>query len=407
MKREIAWHERRSDVALKPGVINLNAGTCSPTLRPVLDEVLRMTAEEAQDPVEFGFRWAPTRMESERRALAAFVGARPEDLLLVNNATYAVNSIAWSVELNPGDEVLMSDQEYFHYLTLWDRVARKKGFRVRTVTLPLAADDATPAKIFAAFAAAWSPRTKALFVSHVTSPCGMTLPAKELCALAREKGAVSIVDGAHAVGLLPLDLQAMAPDFYTSNVHKWLMGATGSAFLYVAPKARRHLEPLVTTATYRFPAEKADVPVWKGAPTHWAWSHEYQGTRHLIPHLVMSKAIEYHQSLGFAAIKERTNALAKRARETVRGLGLAEATPSHPDIATCMVAWHWPKTKNPPNLTMASYRWRHEHGFEVSVPWLNDGRPLVRLSAAWFVTDEELDRFFAVLRSMDWDRLGA
>lgn len=407
MKREIAWLERRSDVALKPGVINLNAGTCSPTLKPVLDEVLRMTAEEAQDPVEFGFRWAPVRMESERRALASFIGADPKDLLLVNNATFAVNAVAWSLDLQQGDEVLMSDQEYFHYLTLWERVAKERGCRVRTVTLPLAADDASPEKIFAAFAAAWTPRTKVLFASHVTSPCGMALPAQELCALAREKGAISIIDGAHAVGLLPLDLTAMAPDFYTSNIHKWLMGATGSAFLYVAPKARRILEPLVTTATYRYPAEKADLPVWTGAPTHWAWSHEYQGTRNLIPHLVTSKAIGYHQSLGFAAIRERTGALVQRARAEVRAIGLAEATPSHPDIATCMMAWHWPQTKRPPNLSMASYRWRHEHGFEVAVPWLNDGRPLVRLSAAWFVTDAELDLFFAALRGMDWDRLGA
>ncbi len=407
MKSEIAWRERRADVALKPDVINLNAGTCSPTLRPVLDEVLRMTAEEAQDPVEFGFRWAPVRMESERRTLAAFIGAAPENLLLVNNATYAVNSVARSIELEAGDEVLMSDQEYFHYLTLWDRVAKERGCRVRTVTLPLAADDATPSKILAAFAEAWTPRTKVLFASHVTSPCGMILPAEALCALARDKGAVSVIDGAHAVGLLPLDLRAMAPDFYTSNIHKWLMGATGSAFLYVSPTARRHVEPLVTTATYRFPAEKAEVPVWKGAPTHWAWSHEYQGTRNLIPHLVTSKAIEYHQSLGFPAIKARTDELARRARAEVRAIGLSEATPAHPEIATCMVAWHWPKTKKPPNLTMASYRWRHELGFEVSVPWLGDGRPLIRLSAAWFVTDEELDRFFAALKGMDWDHLGA
>ncbi len=407
MKREIAWPERRADVALKAGVINLNAGTCSPTLRPVLEEVLRMTTEQAEDPVEFIFRWAPTRLEAERRALAAFVGADAQDLLLVNNTTFAVNAVAKSLGLTAGDDVLMSDQEYTHYLPLWDQVAKDTGCRVKTVTLPLASDEATPAKIFSAFAAAWTPQTRVLYVSHVTSPCGMALPVRELCSLAREKGALSIIDGAHAVGLLPLDLKAMAPDFYTSNVHKWLMGAAGSAFLYVAPKARAHLKPLVTTATSVFPAAKADEPVWPGAPSHWAWSHEYQGTRNLIPHLVMSKAIAHHQSLGFAAIKSRTNALTKRARDEVARLGLEPASPAHPEIATSMVAWHWPKTKKPPNLAMASYRWRHEHGFEVAVPWLNDGRPLVRISCAWFTTDDELDRFFAALKAMDWNHLGA
>lgn len=401
------WEIARRDVALKAGVINLNAGTCSPTLRPVLDEVLRLTREEAEDPVEFGFRWGPVKLESERRELAAFIGADAKDLLLVNNATFAVNAVARSLPLKSGDEVLLSDQEYLHYLPLWDQIARATGCVVKYAKLPLAGDEATPAKILASFAAEWTPRTKVLFASHVTSPAGMALPVQELCALAREKGALSIIDGAHAVGLVPLDLKAMAPDFYTSNVHKWLMGATGSAFLYVAKAARQILKPLITTATSVYAPEKADVPVWKGAPSAWAWSHEYQGTRNLIPHLVTSPAIAYHKQLGFAAIKERTDQLVRLAREEIGRLGLELATPPHLGIATCMVAWHWPKTKQRPNLARASWRFRHELGFEVAVPWLNDGRPLVRLSCAWFVTEDELGRCFDALKKMDWDHLGA
>ncbi len=407
MSTEISWSERRQEVALKAGVTNLNVGTCSPVVKPVLAELLRLTAMQSEDPEEFIFRYAPTALEEHRRVLADYIGAPAKDTLLIVNSSYGINTVLASLKLAAGDEILLSDQEYHHYLPLLDKVASATGARLKAVPLPLADTDATPESIVRRFELAMTPRTRLVFFSHVTSACGMVLPARELCQLARRHGAMSLVDGAHAVGLVPLSIADLKPDFYTANIHKWLMGAAGSAFLYVAPERRDAIAPLVTSARYKFDWGLADEATWPGGPTHWIASHEYQGTRSYAPLLTIGTAVQYQKVLGLAAIHERTLPLRERCREIFAALGWREASPSHPELKTCMMSYHWPEAGAAPNMTRAGYRLRHDHQFEIGLPSLNDGRPLVRFSCAWFVNEAELVAFARLAGRMDWHALGA
>ncbi len=230
--------------------------------------------------------------------------------------------------------------------------------------------------------------------------------------MARRHGALSLVDGAHAFGLVPVSMAAIRPDFYAANIHKWMMGAAGSAFLYVAPDCRERIAPLVTTASFAYQAAQADEPVYPMGPTRWVHSHEYQGTRNMIPLLTVKTAVRFHEELGLTAIHARTGPLAALCRERFQALGFKLATPTHAAIANCMVAFHWPATASEPqggrapNTSRASYRLRQEYHHEVGVPSLADGRPLLRVSCAWFNTEAEIERFATLAGSLDFERLG-
>lgn len=415
MKTETEWSSRRARLCLKAGVTNLNAGTCSPVSRGVLDAVQHWHAVKAEDPVQFTFRTAPVLMEASRRELAAYLGCEARSLLLVNNSTFAVNTLARSLPWNAGDEIVMSDQEYHHYVTLWRRLARERGIVLTLVPIP-GPDEApplTPAALVERFAAAVTPRTRALFVSHVTSNTGLRFPVKELCALAKGVGAWSLIDGAHAPGLVPVDLRGIDPDFYFANVHKWMMGATGAAFLYVRPALRAQVKPLVTTGAFTAAEGAVDLDqVTDAGPTRWCLSHEYQGTRDLVPFVVIPEVLRFLGEVPLKEVDRRTLPLTIYARNRLASapLGFLPASPAHPELATCMVSFKAPAVVTAAGGFLADRAWAHfrqAEQFEVAFPHLRDGTPLLRVSCAWFNTTGDVDALAETLERLDWAKLRA
>jgi len=216
---------------LDPDVVFLNHGSFGACPRPVFEAYQRYQRELERQPVEFLAleRRLPALLDEARVALAGHVGANADNLAFATNATSAVNATVRSLDLGPDDEVLMGDDEYGGMELLWEYVSRRTGARI----VRRAFDDLVPDE-----------RTKVLFCSHIEWTSGRLNDVAELCRRAREVGALSIVDGAHAPGQIELDLESLGADVYAGNCHKWLCAPKGSAFLWVRAEQRPGVRPL-------------------------------------------------------------------------------------------------------------------------------------------------------------------
>jgi isopenicillin-N epimerase len=231
---EAYWTELRKQFVIPADEVYLNNGTVGSSPAPVLRAIFEgynETEKMAQtDPEDYPI-WGYAAWNEFRDPLAAFVGCKRDEIALVRNATEANSYIANGVDLKPGDEVLMTDQEHPGGEHPFNLRAKRYGIVVKKVALPKPVPNA--AAVLNLISDAITPRTRMLFFSHITTVTGVVLPAKELCALARSKGILSAVDGAHVTGMMSLNLHDLGCDMYTSSPHKWLQATKGSGFLFV------------------------------------------------------------------------------------------------------------------------------------------------------------------------------
>ena len=223
----------------------LNHGSFGAVPRPVFAAWRRWQRRLEQQPVRFLSRDLEGLLAGVRQDLALEFGAEPEDILLVPNVTYGVNLVARSLALEPGDEVLASDQEYGACDLIWARVCAARGAHYCRQPLPF---PATAEGVLAD--ALWSgvtPRTRLIFLSLVTSPTAIRLPVEEICRRARTRGIAVLVDGAHGPGQIPLNLDGLGADYFTGNLHKWAMAPRGAAFLHVRRDRQEALHPLIVS----------------------------------------------------------------------------------------------------------------------------------------------------------------
>ena len=210
---EIAfWRSIRKQFYLKDNVTYLQGGTVGPSPRPVIEHVISLLQELESDPLnnQGGSLLNPI-VEESRRKLALFVGTDPQRIALVINTTMGMNIPVHGLSLEHGKEILMSDQEYGSVIRMWEYIAREKGLEIRTVSLPTPPEN--PDQVVGAFAQGISSRTQIMVFSHVYCSSGLVTPVKALCRLAHDYGALAIVDGAHAVGMVPVDITDFECDF--------------------------------------------------------------------------------------------------------------------------------------------------------------------------------------------------
>jgi isopenicillin-N epimerase len=397
----------RGEIVHPDGVINLNAGSCSPVPQPVLNAQLAHLTMQSRDPVEYIWTASIPHIENGRRALASFLGTDSDNLLLCTNASWAVNTVLQTFAWKSGDELLITDQEYHHYRPLFALLTKKFQVAVKTVALPLATESDTwdSTAVCALFRQALTSNTRMLFFSHITSPTGSRLPAAELCALAREREVLSFVDGAHGPGHIPVDLDQMRPHFYTANVHKWLMNPAGCAFLYADPEVRFAFSPLMCMSGYDAVARRENRVTAAGC-TAWQYAHEYQGTRNLTPLTVLADTVAFFTSIGVGEVVSAWQENTRHLRSLLRTTGLpivtADAAAKGADPQTCLTACQLPLPRIDPNKARSWFR--REHGIELAFPVLADGRVLLRVSSAWFNTKEQLERLVPLLNGCDWGR---
>jgi selenocysteine lyase/cysteine desulfurase len=227
-----------------PGLIYLNTGSLGPTPQAVLDRVMAVWRTLEENPVVNGYNEGAglAAAEAARAQVAALIGSATDNLLITGGTTRAMNVVAGSVRLARGEAVLTTDQEHHGGGAGWAWRARRDGVRIDRVPVPPEENDG--AAIVARIAAAIRPETRVISVSHVLFSTGLRMPVTEICALARSRGLLSVIDGAQAVGAIPVDVGAIGCHAYAASGHKWLMGPKGTGLLYVSPDAAGRIEPI-------------------------------------------------------------------------------------------------------------------------------------------------------------------
>lgn len=402
-----------------PGEVHLNAGTLSPTPRPVFDAVELLRREQATSPSEFFFFRMHELLAAARQSLAKFVRAKPNDLFLQPNVTTSLNLAMRYVPLKPGDEILTTDHEYGAMSLLLDSVARDRGATVKRVKIPMPVE--SPDEIVQAIRRGITKRTRVLFFCHVTSATALVFPVKSLCDLAREHGLYSVVDGAHAPGMVPIDLGKLGADAYGANGHKWMMAPCGAGFLHASKRLKAVLEPLVVSwGDEKFDRRKPDRTRWKGT-TALQYRLEYHGVYDRTPQMVIPEAIAALQqvesagglspglargnhpsgkngsSAGNASLPRRRPGLdggfhprvamlRAHAREAFESIGLKCASPCDERLWGAMTVFSLTPSQA---TTLAKHLWPKQRAL-VPVT-LHAGRRYLRVSTAWFNTATEID----------------
>jgi isopenicillin-N epimerase len=342
---------------LDSDVVYLNHGSFGACPAPVFEAYQRYQRELERQPVAFLAleRGLPEKLEAARGALAAYLGASPDNLAFATNASSAVNAVARSLELGPGDEVLIGDEEYGGMQLLWEYVARRTGAQV----VRRAFDDLDP-----------GPRTKVVFCSHIEWSSGRVNDVAEICRRARDAGVLSIVDGAHAPGQIDLDLETIGADVYAGNCHKWLCAPKGSGFLYARPAAQRLIDPLVVSWDWVDGAAFHDL-------------HRWQGTRDPSAFLAVKDAIEFQTAHGWPSVRERCHALLAAA-----DLGLEPLTDDFVQMRGFRL-----EHPDPPSLKERLY---DDHRIEVPVVETRDGW-LLRVSVQAYNDADDLQALASAL----------
>lgn len=294
---------------LSPDLVFLNHGSFGLAPRELLEWRFALLQAIERDPVAFLVEELPLRLQHVRSVLGELVGAQPAQLAFVPSTTYGLNELMVGMAplLPPGSEVLLSDHGYNATANLVSHAAQKRGWTLRTVPLPLPLED--PLQVVQAFRQRLSSATRLLLVDHITSPTALVMPIAHLVQLAREHGALVILDGAHGPGSVPLDLDSLQPDAYVGNLHKWLCCPRGSAFMWLREPLLQQLRPLVISHG----ANAAAHP----EISRFHQEHDWLGTFDPSPWLALPQALQLlaqGDSNGLALLMNRHHALALEAQ---------------------------------------------------------------------------------------------
>src|SRR6266567_7292486 len=373
---EAYWTAIRKQFLIPEDEVYLNNGTVGSSPMPVLKAIIDCYQDAERlaqnDPEDYPI-WGYAAWNQFRDPMAAFVGCKRDEIALVRNATEANSYIANGVDLKTGDEVLLTDQEHPGGEHPWDLRAKRYGVVVKKVTLPKPVQNA--AQVLNQFNDAITPRTRVMFFSHITTATGVVLPAKELCALARSKGILSAVDGAHVIGMMRLDLHELGCDMYSSSQHKWLLAPKGSGFLYVRDEVIDRLWNTIATEGWDDPkirAERFQRIGSSNVPSLWG----------------MRAAIRLADDIGMDRIERRHRQLCDYilGEMTKRG---AESWTSPDPALRCAIA----TVNAPPIQRMDLERWLWSaHKIRI-----RGGEPSkLRLSTPYYLQRKEIDRFLEI-----------
>ena len=297
----------RSPWLLEPDISFLNHGSFGACPEPVLEAQRAWRDRMEREPVRFLDRELEGHLDQARAEVAEFLGADPDGLAFVANATAGVSTILTSVRFKPGDELLASDHEYNATLNALRGAAERDGATVVVARVPFPIHD--PAQVVEAYLDAVTSRTRFALVSHVTSPTALVLPVAALVRELDRRGIDTLVDGAHAPGMIPLDLEALGAAYWTGNAHKWLCAPKGSAVLSVRADLRPSIRPLVTS--HGANDERRER-------SRFRQEFDWTGTQDPTPWLSVPAAIRYVGGLhpdGWPGLMAANAALARRARD--------------------------------------------------------------------------------------------
>ncbi len=372
---------------LNPAVIFLNHGSFGATPRPVFATYQEWQRRLESQPVQFLANELFQHLADARHALGAYLHAQPDDLVYIPNATFGLNAVARSLHLGPGDEVLTTNHEYGACNNVWRFLSQKRGFTytAQPIPLPITAEK----EMIEAIWQGVTPRTKVIFLSHITSATAMRLPVAAICRRARAAGILTVIDGAHAPGQISLNLPQIGADFYFGNAHKWLMSAKGAAFLYARREVQPMLEPLVVgwgwgpERTVTFGSDFLDYFQWLG-------------TNDLSAYLSVPAALAFQAQQNWAEVQQACHALLQETLPRIATLtGLQSPYPDDSFYHQMAIA------PLPPAVDGAALKAALYSRFHVEIPvtqW--EKRPFLRLSIQGYNTPADVDALLDALRQL-------
>ncbi|PSB30858.1 aminotransferase class V-fold PLP-dependent enzyme [Stenomitos frigidus] len=355
--------------SLDPAITFLNHGSFGACPLPVLAAQERWRSRMEQQPLQFFGRDLEALLDQARAELAAFVGAHSEDLAFVPNATTAINTVLRSLQFAPGDELLTTSQEYNACRNALHYVADRYGLTIVVAEVPFPID--APEQVVEAIVGCLSAKTRLALIDHVVSQTGLVFPLAELVQALTHRSVETLVDGAHAPGMMPLDLQALGATYYTGNLHKWVCSPKGAAFLYVQRDRQTAIRPL--TISHGANSPRTDR-------SRFRLEFDWTGTDDPTAYLCIPEAIRLMGSLlpgGWDELMARNHALAIAARQAL--CETLKLTPPCPDAMLGSLAVLSLPDGNPQGLQDALLE---RYQIEVPiVPFPTSTSRLVRISA--------------------------
>jgi isopenicillin-N epimerase len=375
----------KSHFLLNPEITYLGFGSFGACAKPMFEDYQKWQLELEQEPVQFMTVNGYEYLKRSREALGKYINCAADDLVYVTNPSYATNMIAKSHILNPGDEVLTTDLEYGAADKAWKYYCEKnEAHYVRQhIELPLTTKEAFLEQFFKGV----SERTKLIFISHITSSTALIFPVKEICAIARKKGIMTYVDGAHTPGHIPLDLADLGVDIYTGACHKWMMTPKGCSFLYVKKELQHLFDPLVISWGFD-----------SASPSHSKFLdyHQLQGTRDFSAFLTVPKAIEFMKEHNWKKVAADCRALVqKNATRFCELFGSKPLCPVNDEFLGQMLSIPL-KTDQPEKMQRHLFE-----KYKIEVPVMRHGEhTYLRYSIQAFNTQEELDYLYNSLKEI-------
>ena len=368
---------------LDPNIHFLNHGSFGATPKPVFREYQRWQLELERQPVEFLGRRITKLMADSRAVLGKYLGTHADNLVYTPNATIALNIIARSLELSSNDEVLATDHEYGAMDRMWRFLSKERGFRYinQQIRTPLT----TKENFIHDFWQSVTPRTRVIFISHITSPTALIFPIKDILRRAGEAGILTIIDGAHAPGQISLPLDSLGADFYCGNLHKWLCAPKGAGFLHARPERQHLLKPLVISWGY-----ESETPGYSQFIDH----NEWWGTRDMAAFLSVPAAIEFQEKHDWDKVRDACHELAQYALKRICELtGLAPLHSEGESWFRQMIAAPLPINTD---INVLKARLYDEHNIEVPlIDW--NGNKLIRVSVQGYNSKRDIDQLCRAL----------
>ena len=271
-----------SQFLVSPDVTYLNFGSFGACPKPVFEDYQKWQLKLETEPVQFMTVNGPGYLKASREALAQYIHCNADDVVYVTNPSYGINIIAKSLELHNGDEILSTNLEYGALDRTWNYYCKKAGAKYvrQEITLPLVSKE----QFIEGFFKGVTDKTKAIFISHITSATALIFPVKEICEMAKARGLFTIVDGAHVPGQIPLNIEELNPDVYTGACHKWMCAPKGCSFLYVKKEWQHLFDPLVISWGYES---------MNPSQSQFLDYHQLQGTRDYSAFLSIPKTIQF------------------------------------------------------------------------------------------------------------------
>lgn len=374
-----------SQFMLRPDVTFLNFGSFGACPKPIFDDYISWQQLLEAEPVQFIAVNGTQYLETSRKALAGYINCMSDDLVYVTNPSYAINIIAKSLKLEAGDEILSTDLEYGAMDRTWNYYCGKAGARFVRQHIELPVVDKQ--SFIEQFWKGYSSKTKAIFISQITSSTALILPVKEICDMAKERGLLTIVDGAHVPGHIPLDLAQLQADIYTGACHKWMMTPKGCSFLYVKPELQKLFDPLVVSWGYQ-----------AAMPSHSQFLdyHQMQGTRDFSAFLTVPRSIAFMTEYDWEKVAAGCRQLAQRNYQRFCTLlGSAPLAPVGDEFIGQMCSI-------PINTTQPEKLQRHLFDeYKIEIPVMrHDVRTFIRYSINAFNTQADLDKLYSALEEI-------